>query len=130
MPSSFRFELVSPARLLFAGDVEQVLIPGAEGDMTIMAQHAPVMTALRPGYVEASGQQKVFVLGGFAEVNGSGLTVLAEKAVPAGELTGDMLDHEIAVAEKIIHGQASAEAKRLAGEAVHAIRDIRKSLAH
>jgi len=81
--ASFHFELVSPEKLLFSGDVEQVDIPGVEGDFGVLAQHAPMVTTLRPGIltVHASGgEQKIVVLGGFAEMSAGGLTVLADVA--------------------------------------------------
>ena len=52
MPDAFKFELVSPERLLVSGEVEQVLVPGAEGDMTVLAHHAPLLTTLRPGLLD------------------------------------------------------------------------------
>ena len=52
MPDAFKFELVSPERLLVSGQVEQVLVPGAEGDMTVLAYHAPLLTTLRPGVLD------------------------------------------------------------------------------
>ena len=52
MPDAFKFELVSPERLLISGEVEQVLIPGSEGDMTILAHHAPLLSTLRPGLLD------------------------------------------------------------------------------
>jgi len=82
MPDLFTFELVSPEKLLFSGEVEQVLVPGAEGDMTVMAKHAPLITTLRPGLLEldfpGGKRQRFFARGGFAEVIPAGLTVLAE----------------------------------------------------
>ena len=81
--ANFHFELVSPEKLLFSGDVEQVDVPGAEGDFGVLAQHAPMVTTLRPGILTvhgAGGEQKIVVLGGFAEVSADGLTVLAEVA--------------------------------------------------
>jgi len=81
--ASFHFELVSPEKLLFSGEVEQVDVPGAEGDFGVLAQHAPMVTTLRPGILTvhgADGEQKIVVLGGFAEVSADGLTVLAEVA--------------------------------------------------
>lgn len=81
--ASFHFELVSPEKLLFSGEVEQVDVPGAEGDFGVLAQHAPMVTTLRPGILTVhgvGGEQKIVVLGGFAEVSADGLTVLAEVA--------------------------------------------------
>ena len=77
------FELVSPEKLLFSGDVEQVDVPGIEGDFGVLAEHAPMVTTLRPGILTvhtAAGAEKIVVLGGFAEVSAAGLTVLADVA--------------------------------------------------
>jgi F-type H+-transporting ATPase subunit epsilon len=81
--ASLHFELVSPEKLVFSGDVEQVDVPGIEGDFGVLAGHAPYVSTLRPGFLtvhKAGGSEKIIVLGGFAEVSASGLTVLAELA--------------------------------------------------
>jgi F-type H+-transporting ATPase subunit epsilon len=82
--ATFHFDLVSPEKLLFSGEVDQVDVPGAEGDFGVLAGHAPVVAALRPGImtVFVGGQaQRMVVLGGFAEVSADGkLTVLADLA--------------------------------------------------
>ena len=81
--ANFHFELVSPQKLLFSGDVQQVDVPGAEGEFGVLADHAPMVTTLRPGILTvhgAGGAQKIVVLGGFAEVSAAGLTVLADSA--------------------------------------------------
>jgi len=84
MADSFKFELVSPERLLVSADVESVVIPGTEGEMTVMAHHAPVMTTLKPGIVTVntvSGKvDRYVVFGGFADVLPEGLTLLAESS--------------------------------------------------
>lgn len=80
---ALHFELVSPEKLVFSGEVTQVDLPGAEGDFGVMEGHAPLVTTLRPGImtVYAGGNaQKIVVLGGFAEVSDKGLTVLADTA--------------------------------------------------
>ena len=104
MPDPFKFELVSPERLLVSGDVEQVLVPGAEGDMTVLAHHAPLLTTLRPGLLDigyASGEhQRYFIRGGFAEVGPSGLTVLAETAIDLVELDAGQLAQAVKNAEE------------------------------
>ena len=90
--AGLHFELVSPAKLLFSGDVESVVIPGTEGEMTILPQHAPILTSLRAGVVvvtSAKGAERIFVRGGFAEVNPKGLTVLAERAIPEAEMSDE-----------------------------------------
>ncbi|HZQ12835.1 MAG TPA: F0F1 ATP synthase subunit epsilon [Pseudolabrys sp.] len=80
---ALRFELVSPEKLVFSGEVEQVDVPGAEGDFGVLEGHAPMVTTLRPGILTmhgAGGAQRIVVLGGFAEVSAQGLTVLADVA--------------------------------------------------
>src|SRR5262245_58557868 len=81
--ANFHFELVSPEKLLFSGDVQQVDVPGIEGDFGVLADHAPMVTTLRPGILTVhatGGAQRLVVLGGFAEVSSAGLTVLADFA--------------------------------------------------
>ncbi len=77
--ATLHFELVSPEKLVFSGEVDQVDVPGAEGDFGVLAGHAPMVTTLRPGVLTVfagGGQQKIVVLGGFAEVSAKGLTIL------------------------------------------------------
>ena len=90
-----QFDLVSPERRLASYEATSVLIPGSEGDMTVMAEHAPVITTLRPGVLKvdgAEGTQEYVVSGGFAEINGAGVTVLAERAVPRADITQEDMD--------------------------------------
>ena len=80
---ALHFELVSPEKLVYSGEVEQVDVPGAEGDFGVLEGHAPLVSTLRPGILTvhgANGEQKLVVLGGFAEVSAQGLTVLADVA--------------------------------------------------
>ncbi|RWC95430.1 MAG: F0F1 ATP synthase subunit epsilon [Mesorhizobium sp.] len=90
MAEAFKFELVSPERLLVSEEVESVVIPGAEGEMTVMALHAPVMTTIKPGVVTvktAGGKEERYVVfGGFADIVPSGCTLLAESAVEVGDI--------------------------------------------
>ena len=99
MAELFRFELVSPEKLVLAADVQQVLVPGSEGDMGILAGHAPVMTTIRPGLLEVttrSGNSKRFyVRGGFAEADPERLTVLAQQSIDLEELNAAHLAQEI-----------------------------------
>jgi F-type H+-transporting ATPase subunit epsilon len=86
--ASFQFDLVSPERLLFSGAVDQVDVPGSEGDFGVLAGHAPFITTLRPGILVVHGeraQTRIVVNGGFAEVGPGGLTVLAEMAIPVDD---------------------------------------------
>ena len=81
--ASLHFELVSPEKLVYSGEVGQVDVPGAEGDFGVLAGHAPLVTTLRPGILTvhgSGGAQQIVVLGGFAEVSAEGLTVLADVA--------------------------------------------------
>jgi F-type H+-transporting ATPase subunit epsilon len=87
--ATFHFDLVSPEKLTFSGEVDQVDIPGLEGDFGVLAGHAPVVAAVRPGILTVStggSRQKIIVLGGLAEVSESGLTVLANVATTIEEL--------------------------------------------
>jgi F-type H+-transporting ATPase subunit epsilon len=87
--ATFHFDLVSPERLAFAGEVDQVDIPGVEGDFGVLAGHAPVVAAIRPGIltvITGATKQKIIVLGGVAEVSEKGLTVLADVATSLEEL--------------------------------------------
>ncbi|MGX5843422.1 F0F1 ATP synthase subunit epsilon [Mesorhizobium sp. ArgA1] len=90
MAEAFQFELVSPERLLVSEQVEAVVIPGAEGEMTVMAHHAPVMTTIKPGVVTvktAGGKEERYVVfGGFADIVPAGCTLLAESAVAVGDI--------------------------------------------
>lgn len=92
MADTTQFDLVSPERRLASAAVTAVQIPGADGDMTAMAGHAPTITTLRPGVLSAEGPDGTsdyVVTGGFAEITASGVTVLAERAMPKSEVTAD-----------------------------------------
>ena len=87
--ATFHFDLVSPEKLAFSGEVDQVDIPGAEGDFGVLAGHAPVVAAVRPGIltiITGGSKQKLIVLGGLAEVSDKGLTLLADVATSIDEL--------------------------------------------
>lgn len=131
MPDSFKFELVSPEKLLFSGEVEQVLVPGAEGDMTIMAKHAPLITTLRPGLLEldfpGGKRQRFFARGGFAEVVPAGLTVLAETAIDLDEMSADHLRQAIADAEEDA-ADLSGEAKDRAQMTLEHLRQVQAAV--
>ena len=87
--ATFHFDLVSPEKLAFSGEVDQVDIPGVEGDFGVLAGHAPVVAAIRPGILTVTtggSREKIIVLGGLAEVSEKGLTVLADVATSLEEL--------------------------------------------
>lgn len=131
MPDPFKFELVSPEKLLFSGDVEQVLVPGAEGDMTIMARHAPLITTLRPGLLEldfpGGKRQRFFARGGFAEVIPAGLTVLAETAIDLDEMDPAQLTQAISDTEEDV-ADLSGEAKDRAQLTLEHLRQVQAAL--
>lgn len=102
---ALHFELVSPEKLVFSGEVEQVDVPGAEGDFGVLAGHAPFVTTLRPGILTvhaAGGGQRIVVLGGFAEVSAEGLTVLADVAEPVETFDRGMISAHISEMESRI----------------------------
>jgi len=95
MADTMQFDLVSPERRLASVQVTSVQIPGADGDMTAMPDHAPTITTLRPGVLRAEGPEgtsEYVVTGGFAEIGSEGVTVLAERAVARGDMTQEHLD--------------------------------------
>ncbi|MBR1133439.1 F0F1 ATP synthase subunit epsilon [Bradyrhizobium iriomotense] len=101
--ATFHFDLVSPEKLAFTGEVDQVDIPGVEGDFGVLAGHAPVVAAIRPGIltITAGGRhEKVIVLGGLAEVSERGLTVLADVATSLAELDRAQFAETIAEMEE------------------------------
>lgn len=101
--ATLKFDLVSPERRLASLEASEVRIPAAEGDMTAMADHAPTITTLRPGVlsvVHSGGTDDYLVVGGFADISDTGVTVLAERAFPASETTRDILDGLIAEARE------------------------------
>ena len=103
--ATFHFDLVSPEKLPFSGEVDQVDVPGAEGDFGVLAGHAPLIALLRPGImtVYAGGEQtKLVVLGGFAEVGPDGLTVLADLATSVEDFDRAVLQAQIAEMEQRI----------------------------
>ncbi len=100
--ATLHFDLVSPEKLLFSGDVNQVDVPGSKGDFGVLVGHAPLMATLRPGIMTIhrdGGPLRVVVLGGFAEVNPEGLTVLADTAVPFQDFDRNVLAATIKTAE-------------------------------
>ncbi|MBY8976055.1 ATP synthase F1 subunit epsilon [Rhodobacteraceae bacterium NNCM2] len=109
MAEMLTFELVSPERKLASVEAEAVTIPGALGDLTAMAHHAPFLTTLRPGYVDVTGGSepaRYFVTGGFAEISNNTVSVLAEEALDAGEVTREWLQEKITSAEAALSEHA------------------------
>jgi F-type H+-transporting ATPase subunit epsilon len=120
MAEAMHFELVSPEQLLVSEEVESVTVPGAEGEFTVLARHAPFMSTLKPGVVEVRGlageNRKIFVRGGFADVTPAGLTILADGATPLEDLDAASFAEEIRAAEEELAALGEAHPKRLAAQ--------------
>ena len=102
MAGTFKFELVSPERILMSIDADQVVVPGADGDFAVLVGHAPVITTLRPGIIDVTAggtKRRVFVKSGFAEVDPARLTVLAQMAYNVEDMTPAILASELKTAE-------------------------------
>ncbi len=114
--TTFHFDLVSPEKLLFSGEVEQVDVPGGEGDFGVFAGHAPVVSLLRPGIVTvyAGGNaERIVVLGGFVEVSAAGLTVLADVATALADIDQAALAAQIkSMEEKVAKMEQGSELDR------------------
>jgi F-type H+-transporting ATPase subunit epsilon len=112
--ATFHFDIVSPERIVFSGEVDQVDVPGSEGDFGVLAGHAPLVSMLRPGILTVirGGQaQRIMVVGGFAEVNPEGLTVLADMAMPVEDVDAATIAGEIKDAEEDV-ADAKTDAAR------------------
>ncbi len=117
--STFQFELVSPEKTLFSGQVEQVVVPGLDGEFTVLPGHAAFTTALRPGIafvVEGKNQAtRIVIKGGFADVNEKGLTILADGGAPIEEMSIESVTQEIINAETL-RIAAKTDAERAAAD--------------
>jgi F-type H+-transporting ATPase subunit epsilon len=126
--TAFHFELVSPEKLLFSGEVDSVVAPGSDGQFTVLAHHAPVMTTLRPGVVTINGDEKLFVRGGFADVSASGFTILAEKAIAIKDVDAAKLDQDIKNAREDVSDAKTDEARRIAGDKLQQLLELRAAI--
>jgi len=119
MADKLHFDLVSPEKRLFAGDVDMVVVPGEEGDFGVLPDHAPAMSAIRPGAISVHNDGDVtrtFILGGFAEVTPAGLTVLAAEAIDLATIDAEALAKDISDAREDV-ADAKTDAKREAAQA-------------
>lgn len=127
MAGTFRFELVSPERVLLSVDADQVVVPGAEGDFAVFAGHAPVISTLRPGVLDVTAgsvRKRLFVKSGFAEVDPSRLTILAERAYDVEELSAASLAEELKTAEAELAAAKDDAARRMADTLVGELRRL------
>ncbi|MEZ5774550.1 MAG: F0F1 ATP synthase subunit epsilon [Hyphomicrobiaceae bacterium] len=119
MAGHFKFELVSPERLVLSEDADQVVVPGTEGDFAVLPGHAPLLSTLRPGILEArlagGKTRRIFVKGGFAEVDPGSLTILAQQVFDADGADREALKAAIAAAE-VERDQATSDDERMSAE--------------
>jgi F-type H+-transporting ATPase subunit epsilon len=133
MAETFKFELVSPERLLLSARVTEVIVSGTEGDFTVMAHHAPLITTLRLGILRIPGMKgefsDVYIRSGIADVSHEGmLTVLAEKAVPVKEMNAELYNSEVKLLEHNIANAPDESAKTQAAFTLDQLRDLRSEL--
>jgi F-type H+-transporting ATPase subunit epsilon len=124
MAGTFHFELVSPERVLMSEQVEQVVVPGADGDMAILPGHAPLISTLRPGVLDITvggASRKVFVKAGFAEVDPDRLTILAERASAVEDLD---VAKELEAARSELAAATTDAARTRAETAIQALQSI------
>jgi F-type H+-transporting ATPase subunit epsilon len=127
MAGTFKFELVSPERVLISVDADQVMVPGIEGDFTVFAGHAPLVSALRPGLLEVTSggaKNQIFVKSGFADVEAEALTVLAETAFVVAETAGSQITDEIRIAEADLEAAKDDDSRMLAQTALDRLRAL------
>ncbi len=120
MADKLHFDLVSPERRLFAGDVDQVVVPGEEGDFGVLPNHAPFMSVIRPGAIAVlndGSTERTFIHGGFAEVTPAGLTILAEEAIAVADIDADKLAQDLSNAREDV-ATAKTEEEREHAEAL------------
>jgi F-type H+-transporting ATPase subunit epsilon len=126
MADTFKFELITPDRMLLSEDAAQVLVPGAEGEFTVLPGHAPVISALRPGVVDAAladtRKVRVFVKGGLVEIDADRLTVLAERAIPVEAMDAETVAAELQTAEAELAAAGDDAARLAAATAVERLK--------
>jgi F-type H+-transporting ATPase subunit epsilon len=129
MAETFKFELVSPERLLVSADVSEVLVPGSEGDFTVLPRHAPVIAMLRPGILripEMTGElAEIYVRGGLADVGPDKLVVLAEQAVPWAKLERALIEQEIKDVEDLLAETQDEDVRRMAVDTLERLLTLR-----
>jgi F-type H+-transporting ATPase subunit epsilon len=130
MAGTFRFELVTPERMVLSEDASQVVVPGVEGEFTVLSGHAPVIAALRPGVVNATladdRSMRVFVKGGFAEVDADRLVVLAERAIDIADVDAAGIAAELETAEAELAAATTDAARLAAASAVEQLRALQR----
>jgi F-type H+-transporting ATPase subunit epsilon len=127
MAGTFKIELVSPERVLLSGEATEVIVPGLEGDFTVLAGHAPVISALRPGILDiqqGSSRRRIYVRGGFAEVDPTQLTILAQHLVDISAAQPGQIAEEVRVAEQMLATATDDAGRLLANDALAALKSL------
>ncbi len=132
MADKIHFDLVSPEQMLLSEDVMMVTLPGTEGYFGVLAGHAPVISTLKPGVIDVkdgeSGDMRIFVRGGFAEVDATKVVVLAEEAIPLDNFDVDALEARIKDTEEdLTLAKTDAERARV-GETLDYLRQLRAAV--
>lgn len=123
-----KVEIVSPERLLVSETASSVTVPGAAGYFTVLGEHSPLMTTLKPGFITAvvGGRSQIFfVRGGFADVAPEGLTILAEEALPFAEFDSAGIDADIEAAEVALAAASTQEERSAATDRLNAWRNLK-----
>jgi F-type H+-transporting ATPase subunit epsilon len=127
--ATFKFELVSPERILFSGDAVSVIVPSVEGEMTVLAGHAPMVATLKTGIVlvqtDANNGKEFFVAGGLVEVNQASTTILAEQGRFIEDVDVAVLDAEIVTAETKLAGARDEEEKKRLHDVLVQLREFK-----
>ncbi len=133
MAETFQFDLVSPEELLMSDPAEQVTVPGADGQFTVLKGHAPFLSTLKPGILDITAEdgssQRIYVRGGFADVNTGSLTVLAEQAMPMEEVNAEIMAQQVSDAqEDLADAGDDAEKRAIAQKRLDDLKDIQRWL--
>lgn len=131
--ADIKLEIVSPERLLVSETAQSVTVPGADGYFTVLGEHAPLMTTLRPGFITVvvgTATQAFFVRGGFADIAPTGLTILAGQAMPAAEFDPKSIDADIETAEVSLAAASTLEEKSAATDVVNGWRNLKAEALH
>ena len=126
MAGTFKIEIVSPERVLLSGEATEVIVPGMEGDFTVLEGHAPLISALRPGILDikqGSGRRRIYVRGGFAEVDPTALTILAQNLVDVEAGAAPLAD-ELRVAEGMLAAATDDLGRMLANDAIATLKSL------
>jgi F-type H+-transporting ATPase subunit epsilon len=132
MAENFKFELVSPEKLLISANVNEVVVPGYDGDFTMLVRHAPMIATLRPGILRVPSfegkERRFFVRGGFAEAGPDSLVVLAQQATPVEEFDSARINAEIRNAEEDLADAKNEDARRQAEDTLERLRTLKEAL--